>query len=360
MAEGHSTRAFLLEQCARYPAAGLPDFFKALYQSSFGCEHLVADAAAADAIRAEAAADTVRRREIEPLDGSWCRIYLGMLDTGLAPQTLAKVFARSAALPHEAADGLERRLSVLLALAREGRLPMDASQAAAEIAAWRDAGFPACRHSEAYRAAYHPAYRVAHWRYARLVPLLAAIDRVLAEKPRVCLAIEGGSAGGKSTLAEELAALYDAQVLHADDFFLRPEQRTPERYAQPGGNLDRERLAAEVLEPLHRGQTVAYRAFDCQSMTLRPPVQREPRRLNILEGAYSMHPELASFSDLSVFLEISPQTQRRRILHRNGAEWGERFFERWIPLENTYFQATDARRRCTLTLEEDLDEAGSD
>ena len=36
-----------------------------------------------------------------------------------------------------------------------------------------------------------------------------------------------------------------------DDFFLRPEQRRPERFAEPGGNVDRERFAAEVL--VHTG-----------------------------------------------------------------------------------------------------------
>ena len=51
-----STEQFLLEQYARHPASQLQDLRKALYQSVFGCEHLIADpSAAADYIRAEAA-----------------------------------------------------------------------------------------------------------------------------------------------------------------------------------------------------------------------------------------------------------------------------------------------------------------
>ena len=64
-------------------------------------------------------------------------------------------------------------------------------------------------------------------------------------------------------------------------------------------------------------------------------------------------PELERCYDLSVFLEISPETQRRRVLERNGPEWGQRFFERWIPLENTYHEATRTAERCTLRLEEE-------
>ena len=78
--------------------------------------------------------------------------------------------------------------------------------------------------------------------------LLAAIDRLLLEKSHVLVAIDGNCAAGKTTLAKKLAEHYDCNVLQMDDFFLRPEQRTPERFAQAGGNVDYERFALEVLE----------------------------------------------------------------------------------------------------------------
>ena len=40
-------RDFLRAHCARYPELALQDVFKALYQSAFGCEHLIADPSAA-------------------------------------------------------------------------------------------------------------------------------------------------------------------------------------------------------------------------------------------------------------------------------------------------------------------------
>lgn len=351
-----SAREFLLDQWARHPASRLQDLRKALYQSTFGCGHLVDDSsAAADWIRREAehAPDC---REMEPLDGPWCRVPLGILSEGLTPETLAAAFAQSAAVPGEDIPALEDRLAVLMGLIREGTLPFDPAAAAAEIAAWRAAGFPACHHSEDYRNAYHPAYRVLHKRYAHLLPLLAAIDRALGSKPRMLLAIEGGSASGKSTLAELLTGIYpDAALFHADDYFLRPEQRTPERFAQPGGNMDRERLEAEILAPLSRGGDVVYRPFGCKTMSLSEPRRSRAARLNIVEGSYSLHPALEPYYDLSVFLEISPENQRRRVLERNGPEWGQMFFDRWIPLENTYFQATRTAERCTLRLKEETE-----
>ena len=182
--------------------------------------------------------------------------------------------------------------------------------------------------------------------------LLAAIDRLLMEKSRVVMAIEGGAGSGKTTLAALLTGRYDCAVFHMDDFFLRPEQRTPERLAEAGGNVDRERFLEEVLLPLHRGETVSFRRFDCRTMGLLPPVQIQPQRLTVVEGAYSLHPELAPYYDLAVFLHVTPETQRARILARNGEAWAQQFFDRWIPMEERYFEATDPAGRCDMILEE--------
>ena len=62
------------------------------------------------------------------------------------------------------------------------------------------------------------------------------IDTLLEEKNFVIVAIDGKCTSGKTTLAGKLAELYDCNVFHMDDFFLRPEQRTPERFAEVGGN----------------------------------------------------------------------------------------------------------------------------
>ena len=180
--------------------------------------------------------------------------------------------------------------------------------------------------------------------------LYARIDALLAEKPRVIVAIDGPAAGGKTTLAAELAARYGAAVLHMDDYFLQPHQRTPERYAEPGGNVDRERFLKEALLPLSRGETYVSRRFDCGSMTLQEGAAAEPAALTVVEGSYSLHPALAPYYDLRVLLTVPPETQSARILARNGEEKHRRFMERWIPLENRYFEETHIMSRCDMLL----------
>lgn len=169
-----------------------------------------------------------------------------------------------------------------------------------------------------------------------LSELRPQIDSLLREKTLVIIAIDGKCTSGKTTLAKKLAEIYDCNVFHMDDFFLRPEQRTEERFAQIGGNVDYERFYEEVLCPLKAGQAFAYRPFDCATFTLAQPVSVSPKALNIIEGTYSLHPCFGDPYDLKILLTVDEKIQRERVLQR-PAFLHKRFFEEWIPMENRYF-----------------------
>ena len=179
------------------------------------------------------------------------------------------------------------------------------------------------------------------------------MKQLLEQKDQVIIAIEGGSASGKTTLGKELEQTFDCLVLHMDDFFLRPEQRTKERLEEPGGNVDRERFYEEVIIPLQKGQKIEYRPFDCAAFTIQEPTILEAGKLVVVEGVYSTHPELGRYYDFSVFLEISSELQRERILKRNASDKAELFFTRWIPMEQKYFQAMDVKEQCGMILSAD-------
>lgn len=180
--------------------------------------------------------------------------------------------------------------------------------------------------------------------------LYKSIDMLLKNKESVIVAIEGGSASGKTTLAKKLEQKYKCTVLHMDDFFLRPEQRTKERLTEPGGNVDRERFFDEVVIPLVNRKKINYRRFDCGTFSLLPSVKIEPGRLTIVEGAYSTHPYFERYYDFSVFLCIDSKLQQERILIRNGQDKAQRFFEEWIPMEQKYFESMKVAEKCDLVL----------
>lgn len=342
-----------LDQCSRYPGLQPQDLFKALYQSIFGCGHLVDDpSAAADYIRKETEEAKPTGELVEPLGNTYCRVHLGDANTsGLKSETLATLFSMSAQANIGTLEELEADLNTLLALANTGRLPFTYDEIRIQIEAWRKSGFAACRHTEAFRSLYHPAYRVLRNEYTWALPIFTAIDRMLDDKKQRIIAIEGGAAAGKSTLASLLQQVYHCNVFHMDDFFLRPEQRTPQRYAQAGGNVDYERFRDEVLEPLTQGKSIQYRRFDCGSFAIQPPVAIQPGILNIVEGTYSCHPWLAEQYDLKIFLEIEPALQTKRIRRRNTPACQKQFFEKWLPLEHTYFEQLNISQICNLSLE---------
>ena len=181
--------------------------------------------------------------------------------------------------------------------------------------------------------------------------LLQERIRVLKERKRpVLVALEGGSASGKSTLGAALANKLDATLIHMDDFFLPLALRTPERFAQPGGNVHWERVLEEVLQPLAAGKTPEYGVFDCSVMAVNRTLRAEVRDVVIVEGAYALHPALRDFFDLKVFLSVDPETQKVRILARNGEKMLQRFVKEWIPLEQTYFAACGVEECCDLVL----------
>ena len=347
-------RALIAQQCGRWPGLTAQDLVKALYQAALGCGHFAPDEARAAAmLREEAArlfAKTADAPLVEPIGPRFCRVHLAPYEkTGASTDTLARLFALSAGADVSGGRAaLEDGLCALEAMADAGELPLDAEDVRAYLAAYRATGCPSVHHSEAFRARYAPAYRVVERRFADCLPLLSRIDRLLAQRPRVLVAIDGMSASGKSTLAALLHEVYGAPVVHMDDFFLQPHQRTPERYAAPGENVDHERFAQEVLTPLLRGEAFAYRPFLCQTFAFGKPVRVEPSRLTVVEGSYSLHPALAGAYDLRVLLRISPQMQSGRILARNGEAMHRRFMELWVPLENAYFEATGIDTRCDL------------
>ena len=98
--------------------------------------------------------------------------------------------------------------------------------------------------------------------------LLTVIRALLDRQARVIAAIDGRCGAGKSTLAAQLQAQLSCRVFHMDDFFLRPEQRTAARLAQPGENVDHERFLSEVLQPALRGEAVTYHPFRCARQAL--------------------------------------------------------------------------------------------
>ena len=186
-----------------------------------------------------------------------------------------------------------------------------------------------------------------------LSQLESAIRALLRQNPRVIIAIDGMAASGKTTLARALAQRFSScAVVHMDDFTVPFEDRYPGYFEKALSNADIARFDREVLSPLLRGDNACYRPYRCHP----DPGFGNPITLPadcavvIVEGAYCLHPDLFSRYDLRVLFLIDEDTQRARILARNGETQLERFLSTWIPMENRHIAARSLRSACDLVI----------
>lgn len=306
---------YLRGQMAAHPATCPQDFIKHCYQAAFGAEHLLGDVNAAKRYFDEEFAAVSPRQGVlcEEISDGVCRVHLDVWkDRGMPPEWLFALFSMSK--PE-----------------REDIQPwLDAVEELTGISIDEDYR---CRphpvhHSESYRKAEKPSYRVVSRYLCRLIPILEKMGRVTA--------IDGRAGAGKTTLAVELAAVTGASVICMDDFFLPMELRTPARMSEAGGNIHYERFEAEVLPFLHQDIPFTYQRFDCSCMAL-GEYKRVGTGLRIVEGSYSHHPRFGNYADLTVFCDVDADEQMRRIRRRNP-NLAERFEREWIPMEENYIK----------------------
>lgn len=88
------------------------------------------------------------------------------------------------------------------------------------------------------------------------------------------VAIDGMSASGKTTLGQQLKNHFlKANLFHMDDYFLQPHQRTPDRLAETGGNVDYERFKDEIIFHLNDKNGFSYQIYDCMTQSLGSPIK---------------------------------------------------------------------------------------
>lgn len=176
------------------------------------------------------------------------------------------------------------------------------------------------------------------------------IKSELKTKENILIAIDGRCASGKTTFAKELQKVLSCNVIHMDNFFLRLEQRTEERLETAGENVDHERFMQEVMVHLKENKSFSYRPYNCHTHTFGEPIEVKANKITIIEGSYSCHQNLWDFYDFHIFIDVDTKTQLNRIVNRNGEQAKEIFQNKWIPLEEEYFNKFRIKEKCELQI----------
>lgn len=186
--------------------------------------------------------------------------------------------------------------------------------------------------------------------------LYSRIDALLREKGRVLAAVDGMAASGKTTLCENLRArIPGCHIIHMDDFTTPFEKRYDGYFEASLTNADTGRFLEEALLPLARGECAVYRPYRChpEAGFMEPVTVPGGCRCVIVEGAYCLHPALWDYYDIRALMTVSPETQRMRILARNGSAQLARFESLWIPMENRHIASRRLAQRCDILLSGD-------
>jgi uridine kinase len=189
---------------------------------------------------------------------------------------------------------------------------------------------------------------------ADLVKLIMAVDR----PHPVRVGIDGFSAAGKTTLADELTSPIEESGRSAlraslDDFKLPVVRRgrypsgTPEEYYYE--MYDHQAIRAELLEPLGPDGSRRFRTatFD-QRRQADVPVTRGTATddaIMLVDGAFLYRPELNDLWDFRIFVDIDFELVLERGSRRDQA-WmdslaaaEDRYRNRYIPGEKIYWEA---------------------
>ncbi|MBE6008095.1 MAG: hypothetical protein E7235_02725 [Lachnospiraceae bacterium] len=312
------------EHLKKYPAMTLQDKVKLIYQNELGCGHFIKDKDKSIALINEEFENRHKTDTLfEDIGNGYVRMYLSALDeVNFDAEIINSLFTLSAEEISGTKEGLINKLSCL--------------EDDGYITEYIKNGCPMVSHSSEYRKAYLPTYRVIKKIYADLYFLCLKIKKKSAKKD-IVVSLDGRAAAGKTTAAEALRRIFNAGVIHADDFFLPFEMRTEQRLAEAGGNIHYERLKDEIILELS-SPTLTYGRFDCSKGMVTEKISVKKSPVTVIEGAYSSHPFLGNVYDLRVFFDIDATLQKERILNRNGEKMLKKFTDIWIPMENKYIE----------------------
>jgi hypothetical protein len=169
--EENAFRQILAQHATRYPRLQVQDLYKLVYQGALGSEHAVADASQARAWlerEVDGLADGPQEPVFEPIsaDGQVVRVNLRPYVAGGGNlEALLEGFLRTAREYKGTIAQLKRYWSYAGRMAQAGALVLPVNELKSFFDEMQARGFPAVHHSQEYRRAYRPAYRVVVRKY---------------------------------------------------------------------------------------------------------------------------------------------------------------------------------------------------
>lgn len=148
----------------KYPLMQPTDAVKLIYQNVFGGGHLIRDLAACRRMLRQEYANTPQDPHgslLEYIGNGIVRVKLNALgSSGYSIEQLGSDFVRSSREHQGSLNGFLLKLDVLRKVTATGAFCFTSEELEAYLEEYKQAGYPMVSHSQQYRDAYRPAYRV--------------------------------------------------------------------------------------------------------------------------------------------------------------------------------------------------------
>ena len=166
----------------------------------------------------------------------------------------------------------------------------------------------------------------------------------LKDKDKFIILIDGYAGSGKTTLSKILSEELNATLIHVDDFYLPIEKRNSDWFETPAGNIDFSRLNDEVIIPFKKKETLIINKFNPRKQELEHLGKLNYNPKLIIEGSYSMHPEIKLDGTYKIFMKCNDIKQKERLIVREKDNYIN-FKNTWIVKELNYHQTFNIEKK---------------
>ena len=345
---------YLIEQLQKHPTTQPQDMVKQCYQAAFGAEHLLKniDSAKQYLLKEYESVEPSHSMPLyEEISETICRINLSAWKAKQLPlDLLFQLFVASSTISSNETELFLQYLEEASEVIQTETVAFSFEEWETFFKDYKEMNMPSIHHSDEYREQEHPAYRIVKKEWIELLPILERINEIQTTKSYGIIAIDGRAGAGKTTLANKLSYLLNAELISMDDFFLPIDLRTIERLQSAGGNVHYERFLEQVLPYLKTHKPFTYQIFDCSIMNYNKEKTIKNNGWCIVEGSYSHHPLFQRYADITIFVDITKELQMKRILQRNGEKMAQMFQTKWIPMEEHYFQEFKIKEKSDFSI----------
>lgn len=328
----------------KYPQSEIKDFFKLIYQSTFGTGHMI-----------DGPAESLSRlkeeiTKIEPINYyedlydyisyDYVRVNLRVYKYyNLNVNLLNESFINTSLMFVDNNKIFTNELNVLKRFfTKKG---FDTNELDIYLEEFEDNNYQDVHHSKTYRKVYAPAYRIIHQKflseelqYYQVRHFLDSFDKTKIN----FFALEGKAASGKTTITNLLEKDDDVTVIHVDDFF---------DYSDEEIGINSLRIVKEIIHPAIINKPLKFKKYDCTTKTFIDTTIESLNSIVVIEGVFSCNSILEEYYKGIIYLHINEDSQQERLIKRNRLLYN-RFVNEWIPRENNYFKKYNIFKKANI------------